>query len=239
MSLRFALTGLAALTTILSGCSTSIRHSYVTVHPAGEPLPIEVQIVNPGEYLYEGAVHVASNGSPYFEPVPLERRGDMMWAILSTEQLGPDDQITYYIDVASPEKMHTLGSPTSPFRVTLLDRTGMILANLSLKAHAYDSNTPVRIVLHAKGQPIGPPMIEYFVPGVPGQVHAAMEPDGRGNYSIEVSPYAVQPGVWRFAVVVPIDGIEHRLPEFGFQKFTVTEPVYDDILTGVEEHLPH
>ena len=132
--------------------------------------------------------------------------------------------------------MIAFGSPASPYVVTFLDPTDLILANLSDRSTASDTDHPVIIALYSKGQPIDQPTAIYQMPGVPGDIRAPMQPDRYGNYYIEIPHTAVSAGTWQYAIEVPLHGKVHRRPAQGYRTFSVTWPEYSDPVTVVDQY---
>jgi hypothetical protein len=102
-------------------------------------------------------------------------------------------------------------------------RLTMIVANLRDTVHASDDEHAVRIVLLTGGEPVDQPEAVLLMPGMPAEMVAPMEPDGRGNWQVVIPARAVSPGPWRYAIEVPVDGELHRFPIQGYRSFDVKE----------------
>lgn len=210
------------------GC-TRVYHAYQPHHAAGTSMPIEVTLTHKHDEAVSGTVYYRPAGQGQYKAVPLSERPDQLWAVLPTEDYEPDQRLQYYLDVAKEGKPFAFGSPGSPYEVTFLDQTDLILANLADEPTASDADHPVIIVLYAKGQPIDQPTAVYQMPGVPGDIRAPMQRDSYGNYYITIPHTAVSAGTWQYAIEVPLDGQLHRRPEQGYRTFSVTWPNYDDV----------
>ncbi|MHC4948549.1 MAG: hypothetical protein ACYTG1_09835 [Planctomycetota bacterium] len=210
----------AVLLAVAAGCS-AVQHQHQPYRAAGTDLPVEVTVKHEAGEPVQGTVHHRSAGSGAYDTVRMELRGDQLWTMLPTSGLEPEAEVEYYIDVDKAGELHTLGSPGAPYVVTFLDQDGMILSSLRDRPVASDSDHPVRIVLHAKGEPIGQPMAVYLMPGIPGEIRAPMEHDGRGNYLVTIPPTVVRAGTWKYMIEVPINGTTYRFPENGFRTFAV------------------
>ena len=232
-------------TSLLAGCCllvtlgcTRVHHRFTPRQVVGRTLPIEVTINHDAKDVVHGTIYyrtTGSTGSGQYESIRLQRRADQLWTMLPTENLQASDTIEYYIDVSKNGRMTALGSPASPFVVTVLDRTEMVLANLSDRANASDTEHEVQIILYARSQPIGQPTVIYQIPGVPGNIRSPMEPDGHGNYHIVIPPNAVSGGTWRYAIEFALEGEQYRRPPLGYRSFVVQVPVevhYEEHITG-------
>ncbi len=205
------------------GCSR-IQHRYVPYHAAGQALPVEVVVPHKPDVPVRGTVYHRFPGQGHYASTPLQARGGQLWALLPTESVPPDGAVEYYIDVTRDGKLIAMGSPAAPYVVTFLDEIGLILANLEHRVVASDTIHPVQIILLTGRGAVDQPTACYQMPGVPGDIRAPMEPDGRGNFSITIPSRAVSPGTWRYAIEVPVAGQMHRLPPQGYQSFMVCEP---------------
>ncbi|MHC4416381.1 MAG: hypothetical protein ACYS0G_13980 [Planctomycetota bacterium] len=214
----------------LVGC-TWVRHHVEPYHAAGTALPIEVTVGHKPDEPVSGTVYHRAVGGAAYQAASMKLRGDQLWALLPTDHLGSEDTVEYYIDVMKGGKLIALGSPGSPYAVTVLDRSGMVRSNLHDRLVASDDEHEVRILLMANRQPIDQPRALYQMPGVPGDIRAPMEADGRGNYRIIIPPLAVRPGTWRYAIEVPFNGETFRLPRHGYRSFVVT-PAYHEEATA-------
>lgn len=222
------------LLTTLIGC-TRIKHHHEPLHAAGMPLPIEVTVKHKPGQSVSGTVHHRTPDEPHYASTIMQLRADQLWAMVPTDHLPPNEQLQYYIDVTKDGQMTALGSPGAPYVVTLLDPAGMILAQLSDRSYATDDEHPVKIVLHANHEPIEQPSLIYQMPGVPGDVRASMDPNGRGGYEVTIPPFAVRPGTWRYAIEVPLEGTVHRRPPQGYRSFSVATappPAPEPVATG-------
>ena len=215
---------------VLLGCSR-IQHGSRPYHAAGTDLPVEVVVEHKPDELVSGTVYHRDSGYGAYEAHRMQLRADRLWALLPTDHLHPDDTVEYYIDVTKDGKLHALGSPGSPYVVTILDQAGMILASLQDRPYAGDEDHQVRIVLLTGHQPIDQPGVVYQMPGVPGDITAPMEADGRGNYHLIIPARAVVPGTWRYAIEVSFDGQKYRLPRHGYRSFVVA-PAYHPEVAG-------
>jgi hypothetical protein len=207
-----------------AGC-TSIRHYPTDRLPVGSPLPLEVSVRTKAGRHVEGTVFYRTGGMGRFEEAPMNYRAGILYAELPTDTLAPRDTVEYYVDVRLDGDLHAIGTPGSPYVVTMLDRRDMILSSLHEQVFASDTMNEVRVVLVARDQPIGQPTISYMMPGVPGEIRTPMEPDGYGNYVMAIEPHAVRSGTWKYAIEVPLDGSIHRMPRQGYQSFSVTESI--------------
>ena len=174
------------------GCS-SVSHSPLEYLVVGKALPIEVLLAD-ADVSAAGVVHFRTPADAMFRPIDLEPRGRLLWALLPTAELGPDEWVEYYIDVDVEGDLTALGSPTSPFTTIFLDAAGLILTELETHVIASDTEHPVQIVVISEQGGISMPTAEYEVPGVPGLVSAPMERDGYGRYVLTIPERAVQPG---------------------------------------------
>ena len=218
---RFLLAGCCLLVTL--GC-TRVHHHFRPHQAVGTTLPIEVTVTHGHDDVVSGTVYYRTSSRGPFKSIRMEPRADQLWAMLPTESLDADKTVEYYIDVTKNDRMTALASPASPFVVTVLDRTSMVLANLYDRPVATDEEHEVSIVLYAKRQRIGRPTISYQMPGVPGDIQAAMESDGYGNYRIVIPSGAVRAGTWRYAIEFELDGKSFRRPDQGYRSFTVSAP---------------
>ncbi len=222
------------------GC-TRVHHHYKPNQVVGRTLPVEVTITHDADDVVDGTVHyrtTGSAGSSPYEAVRLQRRANQLWTMLPTEQLQADDTIEYYIDVMKNGRMTALGSPASPFVVTVLDRTGMVLASLSDRPIASDTEHEVQIILYARQQPIGQPTVIYQMPGVPGDIRSPMEADGYGNFRVVIPASVVNAGTWRYAIEFPLEGEHYRRPPLGYRSFVVSVP-YEEQITGASTKTDH
>lgn len=206
-----------------AGC-TSIRHSPTDRLSVGSPLPLEVSVRTKAGRQVEGTVYYRTTGAGRFEEAPMHYRAGELYAELPTETLEARDRVEYYVDVRLDGKLYAVGTPGSPYVVTMLDRREMILSSLAERVFASDTMHDVRIVLMSRDQPIDQPTIAYMMPGVPGEIRAPMETDGYGNYVMFIASQAVRSGTWKYAIEVPLDSTVHRMPSQGYRSFTVTEP---------------
>lgn len=212
------------------GC-TRVYHRYSAIHPAGTTLPVEVTVTHKRDQVVSGTVYYRALGQGPYDAVPMQVRAQQLWAVLPTEDYGAQDTLQYYIDVTKEGRLIPFGSPGSPYRVTFLDRTELILAGLADGPVASDTHHPVAIYLYARNQPIDQPTAVYQMPGVPGDIRAPMELDAYGNYSIVIPPAAVSAGTWRYAIEIPVDGQVHRRPRRGYRSFTVVLHTYREAET--------
>ncbi|MHC5024036.1 MAG: hypothetical protein ACYTGG_09000 [Planctomycetota bacterium] len=223
------------------GC-TRVHHSYQPFVAAGTALPVEVAVKFKSGQPVSGTVHHRVSGQGAYHATPMQVRAGQLWAVLPTGHLQPQDTVEYYIDVTRDGSMHALGSPASPYVVTMLDRTELILSRLSDRPIASDEDHPVRIVLVASGQPVEQPRATYQIPGIPGEIRAEMDNDGRGNFHIIIPPAVVRAGQWKYSIEVPLEGETYRLPQQGYRTFHV-KPVKREtkrmVTEIIEEHLPH
>lgn len=210
----------------LLGC-TRVHHRFEPFQAVGEPLAIEVSITHSPDELVTGTVHHRAPGEAAYRHTPMQVRGQQLWAMLPTDQLRPDDTIEYYLDVSKNGKLITLGSPARPYAVKVLDDAGMVRANIRAYTVASDTNNPVGIILAANRQPIDQPTAMYRMPGVPGDIRAPMETDGRGNYHVFVPPPGVRAGTWHYAIEIPYRGQIFRVPRQGFRSFVVIDAAYE------------
>ncbi len=211
---------------LVLGC-TRVHHAYTPLRAAGTAVSVEVSINRGADEPVGGTVHYRTFAGGSYEAVPMQARGEQLWASLPTSFLKPEETVEYYIDVTKNGKLITLGTPGSPYVVTFKDAVGMLLATLADRPYASDDDHDVHLVLFAGGQPIEQPQAVYQMPGVPGDIRAPMEADGRGNYRLVIEAHAVSPGTWRYAIEVPYEGQMFRLPRQGFRSFVVT-PAYDE-----------
>jgi len=227
----------------LAACGASIRHAPRDIHPAGAALPVEVSLRGVGDEPVSGVVHFRASPAAPYSAAEMARRAHQLWTLLPTEALPPDTVVEYYIDVAAGDELLALASPGLPFHTTLLDRTAFILANLRAVAYASDELNDVEIVLDTNGSPVEAPEIEYVLPNIPGVITAAMDPAGRHGFRLRVPPDSVIPGIWRYALVLRVDGQEFRIPETGFASFEVARaprPHQRDPYDGPHDpHDPH
>ena len=228
MRLAHAIVGSAFLLAA-AGCG-GVGHRYTSVQPVGTSLPIEVSVKYKADQTVYGTVHYRSSGTGAYGREPMQLRAGQLWAMLPTEDVASQETVEYYVDVNVNGKLHALGSPGSPYVVTFMDEESMILASLREEVYASDTRNEVRILLLAWNEPIDQPFIKYQLPGVPGEIRAPMEPDGRGNYQILIPPYAVSPGIWRYSIEFSLYGTAHRVPPYGTRSFTVTQ-AYDHPLS--------
>lgn len=213
---------------VLCGC-TRVYHAYTPHHAVGTTVPIEVTLTHKHGEAVSGTVYYRPAGQGQYKAVAMNDRADQMWAILPTERYGPDERLQYYVDVSKEGKLFAFGSPGSPYEITFLDQTDMILANLADEPIASDADHPVIIALYAKGQPIEQPTAVYQMPGVPGDIRAPMKRDNYGNFYITIPSAVVIAGTWQYAIEVPLDGQVHRRPAQGYRTFSVTWPDYSDV----------
>ncbi len=208
------------------GC-TRVHHAYTPLQAAGSAVSVEVFVNRGGDEPVTGTVYYRTFAGGPFETAPMQVRGETLWASLPTGFLQPEETVEYYIDVTKNGKLITLGTPGHPYVVTFKDAMGMVLATLSDRPYASDDEHPVHLVLFAGDHPIQQPQAIYQMPGVPGDIRAPMEADGRGNYRLVIDAHAVSPGTWRYAIEVPLEGQVVRLPRLGFRSFVVT-PAYHE-----------
>lgn len=206
---------------LLAGCGATVRHNPRAIQPVGTTLPIEVSHTFDRDADVSGVVHYRMPGSPTFAQAALQMRGTQLWTMLPTEDLAPDEWVEYYIDVDGDGSLYALGSPGRPFQTTFLDRTGMIIAGLHATVHASDTSEDVVIVLNTRGAVIDQPIVEYFMPDVPGIVRAPMDADPYGNFVVVIPAHVVRAGTWRYAIDMEVEGLAHRIPETGFGVFDV------------------
>jgi hypothetical protein len=212
-----------------AGC-TSIRHYPTDRLPVGSPLALEVSVRTKASRQVTGTVFYRTTGIGRFEAAPMDYRAGQLYTELPTDSLGPNDRVEYYVDVRVDGDLHAIGTPGSPFVVTMLDRRDMILSNIEERVFASDTMNDVRIVLLTRNQPIDQPTVSYLMPGVPGEIRAPMETDEYGNYEMFIAPHAVRSGTWKYAIEVPLDGMVHRIPSHGYRSFTVTEPPVEELV---------
>ena len=212
---------LALMLLLLTGCGVTVRHQPAAFQPIGTALPVEVSHNFDNDAKVEGVVHYRVNPGSTFAQAAMQMRGGQLWTMLPTEDLARDECVEYYIDIDGDGKLYALGSPGRPFVTTFLDRTGMIIANLHATIHASDTNDDVVIVLHTKQAPVREPVVEYFMPDVPGVVRAPMDPNAYGDFVIVIPAHAVRAGTWRYALEMDVEGYAHRIPEQGFGAFDV------------------
>lgn len=225
-----ALTALAvgSCALVMAGC-TRVYHAYSPHHPANTSLPIEVTLTHKPDQVVDGTVYYRPAGHGSYQAMPMSDRANQLWAVLPTENYGPDERLEYYLDVSKEGKPFAFGSPANPYEVTFLDRTGLILTSLMDQSIASDADHPVVITLYSRGQPIDPPTVIYEMPGVPGEIRAAMQADDHGNYSVTIPRRTVRAGAWQYAIEVPLNGRVYRRPERGFRRFTVERPEYASV----------
>ncbi len=221
---------------VLAGCGTGVRHSFSPYQPVGTALPIEVAVKHKADEYVNGTVHHRTSASAAYQATAMELRGGQLWALLPTEDLQAHDTVEYYIDVNRGGDFLALGSPGSPYRVRFLGQDGMVIAGLRSKAYATDDAHPVRIVLIARYQQIDRPTVVYQVPGVPGEVRAAMQEDGNGNFHIVVPRHGVSAGQWKYAVEISLNGNDYRIPRRGYRSFAVKHYHPPKVAEGRQDH---
>ncbi len=234
-SLRVIVCGCVLLAA--AGC-TRIRHYPTDRLSVGSPLPVEVAVQTKASRQVQGTVFYRTTGVGRFEAAPMDYRAGQLYVELPTDSLGPNDRVEYYLDVRVDGDLHAIGTPGSPFVVTMLDRRDMILSSLDEQVFASDTLNEVRIVLVSRNQPIDQPTVSYLMPGVPGEIRAPMETDEYGNYVMYIAPHAVRSGTWKYAIEVPLDGTVHRMPSHGYRSFTVVKPQVDELVDSWLDVLP-
>ena len=86
------------------GCSR-IKYSFQPYYPAGATVPIEVVVPHKSAQPITGTVFYRTKRFGAYQPVPMDVRGDRLWAVLPTEDLDPREIEDSWKDLGSVNKI--------------------------------------------------------------------------------------------------------------------------------------
>ncbi|MBI1371603.1 MAG: hypothetical protein GC159_02415 [Phycisphaera sp.] len=201
------------------GCN-AVTHKPQPFVLAGQTLAVSVKVDPKKGDSVSGDLHYRFNGEPY-RAATLQLRAKELWAILPTEPLRPGDSVAYYIDVLQGDEHHALASPTSPYVVPVLSRLDALLSSVRANAtHGY-AHEPIVIRLNAEPEAVDSAIVNYTVPGVPGEVTAAMTQVSPGQFRLDIPAPAVTPGLWTWRVTMLVEGKPFHMPKDGPDRMNI------------------
>jgi hypothetical protein len=218
--MRFVAT-LGVMAALLGGCAAA-RHDPPAYHAAGSPLPIRVEVDRDKGQVAAGSVHWRLGGQRDYQAMPLQSRGDELWAQLPVEPAQVGASVEYFIDVRRGGEFVPLANPAEPYSVRLVDPVHWSILNMRHHVDYGDALRPICFHLYTGDLRIDHAEVVYAAPDLPGEARAPMWGSG-GHWILEISDRGVRSGAWNYHIVIHLNGKVYRLPMDRDATFYVSE----------------